>query len=328
MNVYDFDKTIYKKDCTIEFYLFCIRKRPSLALCILPQTFAAGMYLINAYSKTRFKEKFFCFLKYIEDVDAYVEQFWEKENGNISEWYLRNQRENDVIVSASPEFLVSKETNRLGIEYVIASEVDKKSGKFLSENCYGEEKEKRFRREFPIDRIDEFYSDSKSDEALASIAQRAYLVDDEEIYDWDALGEKKLGLKELIEFCRYGFWGVITTVLNLFLFYIFIKCGMKYIISNVVSYFIAVIVSYLFNKKFVFESVANQKKREIFQVIKFFVVRVLSISIDSGLLWISVDMMGIDVFFSKIVISVLVILFTYFLNKSFVFEQQEAGNGK
>ena len=78
----------------------------------------------------------------------------------------------------------------------------------------------------------------------------------------------------------------------------------------------------------IFESVANQKKKEIFQVIKFLTVRVLSISIDSGLLWISVDVMGVDVFFSKIVISVLVILFTYFLNKCFVFERQEAGNGK
>ena len=28
MNVYDFDKTIYKGDSTLDFYFFCLRKKP------------------------------------------------------------------------------------------------------------------------------------------------------------------------------------------------------------------------------------------------------------------------------------------------------------
>ena len=41
MNVYDFDKTIYKKDCSIEFYLFVIKKNPMVFFkCFPMQVFA------------------------------------------------------------------------------------------------------------------------------------------------------------------------------------------------------------------------------------------------------------------------------------------------
>lgn len=30
MNVYDFDKTIYAGDSTIDFYLFCLKRQPAI----------------------------------------------------------------------------------------------------------------------------------------------------------------------------------------------------------------------------------------------------------------------------------------------------------
>lgn len=45
MNVYDFDKTIYKKDCSIEFYLFVIKKNPMVFFkCFPMQVFAFFRY--------------------------------------------------------------------------------------------------------------------------------------------------------------------------------------------------------------------------------------------------------------------------------------------
>lgn len=35
MNVYDFDKTIYKKDSSVQFYLYVIRKKPFIFLSVL-----------------------------------------------------------------------------------------------------------------------------------------------------------------------------------------------------------------------------------------------------------------------------------------------------
>ena len=38
MNVYDFDKTIYKNDSTADFFLYCLRKHPRI-IAILPSIF-------------------------------------------------------------------------------------------------------------------------------------------------------------------------------------------------------------------------------------------------------------------------------------------------
>lgn len=96
---------------------------------------------------------------------------------------------------------------------------------------------------------------------------------------------------------------------------------MNYILGNVISYGIAIVISYIFNKKFVFEtSEKNTHNDETIQIIKYFVVRILSISIDSGLLWVFVEIAHVKVYMSKIIVSVLVILLTYLVNKCFVFK--------
>ena len=46
----------------------------------------------------------------------------------------------DVIISASPEILLTEICRRLGIKYLIASKVEKITGKYYGENCYGKEK--------------------------------------------------------------------------------------------------------------------------------------------------------------------------------------------
>ena len=321
MNVFDFDKTIYNGDSTLNFYLFCLKKKPILVLCIFQQLFAAGLYLANIYSKTKFKEKFFCFLNYIDNIDDYVTEFWQLEKDNICNWYLEIRKNDDVIISASPAFLVEKEAEYLKIHTVIASKVDKKCGKYYGENCYGEEKSRRFYEKFPNHQIENFYSDSLSDEPLAKISENAYIVENEKIYAWYTRKKSTSLIKKIINLFRYGFWGCVTTAINLLIFFIFLRLHMNYILGNVISYGIAIVISYIFNKKFVFEtSEKNTHNDETIQIIKYFVVRILSISIDSGLLWVFVEIAHVKVYMSKIIVIVLVILLTYLVNKCFVFK--------
>ena len=94
------------------------------------------------------------------------------------------QREDDVIISASPEFLLKPICIRLGISNLMASVVDKRTGMYLGINCHGEEKVRRFYKKFNQE-IDEFYSDSFSDAPLANIAKKAYLVDGDILIPWD-----------------------------------------------------------------------------------------------------------------------------------------------
>ena len=92
--------------------------------------------------------------------------------------------DDDVIISASPEFLLKPVCKRLKIKNLMASKVDMHSGKYSGVNCHGKEKVKRFYEAFPNGKIDNFYSDSYSDSPLAEIAEKAFMVDGDKVEGW------------------------------------------------------------------------------------------------------------------------------------------------
>lgn len=183
MNVYDFDKTIYSGDSTINFYKYCVRNKPSVLKYLPIQIMAFFMYFIKIYDKTTMKEKFYTFLQGIDDIDLMVETFWEKNMSKIKSFYLEQKKDDDVIISASPEFLLKYPCKELNIN-LLASRVDKKSGAYDGLNCYGKEKVLRFMEIYKDCVIENFYSDSLSDTPLAEISEKAYIVKGNKISDW------------------------------------------------------------------------------------------------------------------------------------------------
>ena len=174
INVYDFDKTIYDGDSSIDFYLFCLKKNKKILLALPVQVYGLILYILGIKDKTFFKEKVFSFLKYIDTIDIYIKEFWKENYKKIKDWYFDQKEKTDVIISASPEFLLKPLEKSLKVK-VIASNVDKKTGKFLSKNCYGREKVKRYYEE-TNKKIKEFYSDSYSDKPMMLEAKEAYMV--------------------------------------------------------------------------------------------------------------------------------------------------------
>lgn len=185
MNVYDFDKTIYRGDSTIDFYLHCLRRNPKIIFCLPTQVGGFVKYKLGKINKTEFKGLFFCFLKKIDDIESEVVCFWDKNENKIKEWYQKQQQVDDIIISASPFFLLEEICNRNEIQFLIASEVDYHTGEFLSSNCYGEEKVYRFKKLFPQKEIEVFYSDSHSDIPMAQLAKKAYIVKGERLSKWE-----------------------------------------------------------------------------------------------------------------------------------------------
>ena len=113
------------------------------------------------------------FLTYC-DTEKDVNDFWKEYIGNIKPFYLEQKKDDDVIISASPEFLLKPVCKRLKIKNLMASKVDMHSGKYSGVNCHGKEKVKRFYEAFPDGKIDNFYSDSYSDSPLAEIAEKSF----------------------------------------------------------------------------------------------------------------------------------------------------------
>ncbi len=184
MNVYDFDKTIYDGDSTVHFWLFYSRRHPGVFVRCLPRLVkGAVLYVFGRIPKEDWKERFFSFLNYLPSNETMVSSFWEIHFAKIKKWYLDQKQDSDVIISASPVFLLEPVSKRLGVS-LIATEVDPRTGRFSGRNCSGEEKVRRFRQVYPDGRIDEFYSDSKKDLPMAGLAARAFFVRGNEIRPW------------------------------------------------------------------------------------------------------------------------------------------------
>ncbi|MFV0380347.1 MAG: HAD-IB family phosphatase [Anaerorhabdus sp.] len=184
MNVYDFDKTIYNGDCTKDFVLHCFKKEKKLIPLIPYHLYNGLLFLLKIRSKKVFKENLYSFIGILENVDDIIEEYVENNTKNIKKWYYEQQKNDDLIISASPLFLIERFCKKLNITCYMASLVDIKTGKFISENCFGEEKVKRFDEFYQRESIDEFYSDSYSDAPLAKLAKKAFIVKGDNIKPW------------------------------------------------------------------------------------------------------------------------------------------------
>lgn len=178
MNVYDFDGTIYKDDSTRDFYNYIIKKKPQVLFYFPGFVISYIKYRLKFINKTKLKEVFFQYLNCLGEgeVEKYVSDFWDTHRYKIYDWYKKQKESSDIIISASPRYILDPICKELGVHRLICSEVDKNTGDYEGLNCHGEEKVNRFYKEFPDGKIDKFYSDSKSDLPLAKIAKEAFLV--------------------------------------------------------------------------------------------------------------------------------------------------------
>lgn len=171
---FDFDNTIYRGDSSLDFYLFNIRNKPLILRYLPYQLYHIVLYILRIESKTRCKSALFCFLRDINNLSKSVDHFWKKNEVKVQAWYTNRHRKNDIIVSASPDFLIKPIGKRLGVKEIIATRMDH-HGIIDGENCHGTEKVKRLKTQGYI-RFVEAYSDSMSDKPMLAMAKDSYYV--------------------------------------------------------------------------------------------------------------------------------------------------------
>lgn len=187
MNVYDFDRTIYDGNSWFDFYMFCLKKNPSIikyAFLYIPEHFK---YKKNIISKSTAKETLFAFVSDMDNIEDLVREFWFFHSDKIKPiYYFQQHKSTDLVISASPRFLLEPICEYYQIKHLIASEVSSKTGKFIDNNvyCYGEEKVKYFKKFYPNKTINLFFSDSETDKPLAKLAKKAFLVKGDKISEW------------------------------------------------------------------------------------------------------------------------------------------------
>lgn len=249
MNVYDFDGTIYNGDSSIDFYLFCLKEYPSVRRSLFETFESSVLYLAGTLKKTEYKERYFSFLTFVPDIDIALEHFWDDHEHKIKTWYLRQKKESDLVISASPEFLLEPICKRLNIK-LIASRVNKNTGIFEGLNCRDFEKVQRLEQDGILSNIDAFYSDSLADQPLARKISDAYMVRGDEIIPWSgykqSMWSRAASFFLTPQFARFIFVGGCATLVNFGLSLLY-SLKIDETLAFVGGYFSSLIVSYLLN---------------------------------------------------------------------------------
>lgn len=120
----------------------------------------------------------------------------------------------------------------------------------------------------------------------------------------------------------YLFFGGLTTVVS-FVTYalLYHSAGFSAAVSNVISWVAAVAFAYLTNKPFVFKSYDWSMKTVLPELGKFVGCRVGSGLLETGLLALTVDILGWNGILMKILASVLVVILNYIGSKWLVFRK-------
>lgn len=129
-------------------------------------------------------------------------------------------------------------------------------------------------------------------------------------------------LKKHREAIRYLFFGVVTTVVNFVLYYALLYLGMHYLWAQVIAWIGAVLVAYVTNKLWVFESRVTGVLPILREMASFVLSRLFSFGVETLLLFLMVDVAAISEGVAKIPVAVLTVVLNYITGKLMVFRKK------
>ena len=121
------------------------------------------------------------------------------------------------------------------------------------------------------------------------------------------------------EMVRFGVVGVITTAINFLIFKLGRKVQLPLVAANSVAWLVAVLFAFAANKFIVFQSADWNTMFVLEELARFLMSRLLTLLIETSLLWLLVKKRDLPEMASKCGVSVLVVLLNYLLGKFLVF---------
>lgn len=129
-------------------------------------------------------------------------------------------------------------------------------------------------------------------------------------------------LRKYGDVITYLFFGVLTTVVNYLVYLpVYNFLGLSAAVSNAIAWVAAVAFAYLTNKPFVFKSNDWSAKTVVPELSKFVSCRVASGLMETGILWVTVDLLHWNGNIWKLVTSVLVVVLNYVASKLLIFKK-------
>ena len=136
---------------------------------------------------------------------------------------------------------------------------------------------------------------------------------------WDKLRNL---LKRHWDLVLYLVFGVLTTLVNYLVYLpLWLWVGLPASVCNVISWVAAVAFAFVTNKPFVFKSHDWSKKTVVPELTKFVGSRILSGALETGIIFLTVDLLLWNGNVMKLIASVLVVILNYIASKLLVFKK-------
>ena len=180
MNAYDFDDTIYDGESIFDFFKFGLTKDIKLYLHLPKVLVRLIEYKLNLLSMDKLyktaEEIINDFIKRNEcKIDDLVSEFWNKNYKKLKPQFLKMLKEDDLIITGCPRFLIEYVKKDLKVKNIICTEFNFETNK-IEFICLGKNKVKAFKEKFKDVKIKKFYTDSLVDIPFMEYSEEVYFV--------------------------------------------------------------------------------------------------------------------------------------------------------
>lgn len=126
------------------------------------------------------------------------------------------------------------------------------------------------------------------------------------------------------EILYYIIFGILTTLVDMIMFYISNEVfSINYIISTIIAWILAVLFAYFTNRKWVFKSNSTNRYDILKEFVLFIIARVTSLILTIIWMIITVELLKINEFISKLLANFFVIIINYIFSSLYIFKNKK-----
>lgn len=122
--------------------------------------------------------------------------------------------------------------------------------------------------------------------------------------------------KQFIQFCLVG---ASNTIITMAVYALLLKINVPYYIASPVGYICGVINGYLWTSKVVFK-----KKKSIDNAMKFIVVNLITLGVNTGLMWVWVSQLEIQKHLAQVITILFTMPLNFILNKIWTYRSKSS----
>lgn len=135
------------------------------------------------------------------------------------------------------------------------------------------------------------------------------------------MSEKTKNFKEIT---AYLIFGVLTTIVNIAVYWLAAHpLGIGTVPSSVIAWIAAVLFAYVTNRIWVFHSETTGTSGIIREMTYFFSARLATGVIDWVFMYVTVDLLGFNDVYMKVIANVIVVILNYVASKLLIFRKSE-----